>query len=143
MGRTARGVAIGAAVALLGAAGVVAGAGARTPKPRAPRISHITASVANKRASITVTINPESLASSYQLALLYRPPNCCRPGTKECCPPEVEVVSTGNLPASSTPREIHESAKLREGNWAVRVRVEAKNSAGSSEKSRALKIPNH
>jgi hypothetical protein len=141
MGRRAGRIAAVAAVALLVAGAVTAVAGAGSTKVRAPKIGRISASAASKRASIAVTVNAENLESSYQLALVYRPGNCCPPESKECCTPEVEVVSTGRLPPSSTPHELHGSAKLREGSYSVRARVEASNSAGDSEKSRALRLP--
>jgi hypothetical protein len=141
MGRRAGRSAAAVAVALLVTGAVSATAGAGSAKVRAPKIEHISGSVASMRASITANIDPEKLATSYQLALLYKPASCCVPGTKKCCTPEVEVVATGNLAASSSSHEVHGSAKLREGNYAVRVRVEADSSAGSSEKSRALKLP--
>ncbi|HTY96916.1 MAG TPA: hypothetical protein VMB91_07725 [Solirubrobacteraceae bacterium] len=141
MGRTGTRIGAGLAATLLAAAGVAAlaaGAGARTPKPKSPRIEQIKASASQKRATISVKLNPEKLETSYQVALLYRPADCCTPGTKECCPPEVEVVSNGTIPGSSNAHEVHDSAKLREGNYAVRVRVEASNSLGNAEKSRKL-----
>ncbi len=140
MGRTARHIAAGAAAALVVAAALAATAGAGPAKVRAPRIQHISASATGTRASLSATINPESLESSYELELLYRPPDCCTPKTKECCPPEVEVVANGKLPASSSAHQVHGSAKLREGNYSVRFMVKADNSAGSSEKSRAIPV---
>jgi len=137
---------VAVAVVLLAAALVTAAvgatAGASKTKVRAPKIAHISGSVASRRASITTTIDPENLKSSYQVALLYRPANCCVPGSKQCCTPEVEVIATGSLAAGSSFHEIHAGATLREGSgYSVRVRVEAENAAGSSEKSRALKLP--
>jgi hypothetical protein len=144
MGRKAGRIAAAAAAAALlvaGAATAVAGAG--SAKVRAPKIEHISASVASNRASVAATIDAENLESSYQLALVYRPTDCCLPETKQCCTPEVEVFLTGKLPPSSTTHEVHGSVKLREGSYSVRVRVEADNSAGDSEKSRALHLPRH
>lgn len=145
MGRSVRrgtaAVAVALLVTALVAGAVSSAAGAGKTKVRAPKIAHISGSVAGKRASITTTINPENLKAGYQVALLYRPASCCLPGSKQCCTPEVEVVATGSLAAGSSFHEVHASATLREGNYSVRIRVEADNSAGSSEKSRALKLP--
>jgi hypothetical protein len=128
-------------VAVLAAGMVGAAAGAGKTKVRAPKIAHVSGSVASKRVSITTTIDPENFKTSYQVALLYRPVSCCLPESKQCCTPEVEVVATGNLPAGTSFHEVHASAMLREGSYTVRMRVEAENSVGSSEKSRALKLP--
>ena len=145
MGRRAGRGAVALAMALLAAAlvagAVSAAAGAGKPKVRAPKIAHVSGSVSGRRASITATIDPENLKASYQLALLYKPASCCPPKSKECCTPEVEVIGTGSLAAGSTFHEVHASATLREGSYSLRVRAEADNSAGSSEKSRALKLP--
>ncbi len=141
MGRIGRRIGVGVAATLLAAVALAGGAGARTPKPKPPRIEQIKASAAQKRATISVKINPEKLETTYQLALLYRPAGCCTPRTTECCPPEVEVISNGTVPGSSSSHEVHDSAKLREGNYAVHVRVEASNSAGNAEKSRILPAP--
>ena len=138
MGRIGRRIGVGVAATLLVAVALTAGAGAHTSKPKHPRIEQIKASAAQKRATISFKINPERLETSYQLALLYRPADCCTPGTKECCAPEVEVIDNGTIPGSSNSHEVHDSAKLREGNFAVHVRVEASNSAGNAEKSRKL-----
>ena len=129
------------AAVLLVAGAATALAGRSSTKVRAPKIGRIFAPVASKRAAISATINAENLETTYQVALLYRPVDCCTPGSKECCAPEVEVIATGKLPGSSTPREIHASARLREGSYSIRVRVEAENSVGSREKSRALHPP--
>jgi hypothetical protein len=127
-------------VGLLVVTAMATTAAAGSGAPRAPRLAAISASVSNKRVSISDNIDPETLETTYQVALLYRPSNCCTPGSKECCTPEVEQVSTGTLPASSTYHDVHASAKLREGSFSVRVRVEAQNSAGASEKSRGVHV---
>jgi len=136
-------IAIGAVVTALTVAAVSAGAVAKSPKPRAPRIAHLKGSVSSRRASVSVEINPSNLQSSYQVELVYRPATgCCIPGTKECCAPTaVETILAGNLPAGSTYRQIHASGQLKEGSWAVRARVQATNSVGSNEKSHKLAIP--
>jgi hypothetical protein len=144
MGRTARGIAAAAvvvAVVVLVATAMASTAGAGSKAPRAPRLAGISASVSNKRVAISDNIDPETLETSYQVAVLYRPSNCCTPESKECCAPEVEQISTGTLPASSTFHDIHANAKLREGSFSVRVRVEAQNSAGDSEKTRGVHVP--
>jgi hypothetical protein len=143
MGRRTRWIVVVAVAGLAVAAAVTATAGAGPTKVRAPRIQHVSGSATGTRASLSATIDPEDLESSYQLSLLYRPPSCCTPKSKECCAPEVEVVATGKLPAGSSAHQIHDSAKLREGSYAVRLLVEADNSAGSSEKSRAIPVSSH
>ena len=97
-----RRIGVGVAATLLVAVALTGGAGAHTAKPKPPRIEQIKASAAQKRATIAVKINPERLETSYQVALLYRPAGCCTPRSKECCPPEVEVISNGTVPGSSS-----------------------------------------
>jgi hypothetical protein len=140
MGQGARKVGIGLMLGLAMVSAATAAAGASEPKrERAPRITHLSGTSANRTTKLTASIDPEGMQSTYELELVYRAPGCCPPNSKECCSGESEVVGSGTLAAASTAREVHASATLRTGTYSLRLRVRATNRVGSSEKSRKIK----